>query len=76
MPSLSIGDVVSFSFESSARRELPVNPRIYRIRTDIEWEDVVENVANEQRFLNGIWCVRVARACSVGVWLCAFESQI
>eukprot|EP00026_Physarum_polycephalum_P000948 Phypoly_transcript_00949.p1 GENE.Phypoly_transcript_00949~~Phypoly_transcript_00949.p1 ORF type:complete len:1118 (+),score=84.56 Phypoly_transcript_00949:49-3402(+) len=52
VPSLAIGDVVSFSYESGARRELPVNPQIYRVRTDIEWEDVVESAANEQRFLN------------------------
>lgn len=51
---LSIGDVVSFSFECQARRELPVNPKIYRIRTDLSWEDVVYNSAKEKAFFNGI----------------------
>jgi hypothetical protein len=32
IPTPSVGDVVTFSYESQARRDVPVNPRIYRVR--------------------------------------------
>eukprot|EP00026_Physarum_polycephalum_P001768 Phypoly_transcript_01770.p1 GENE.Phypoly_transcript_01770~~Phypoly_transcript_01770.p1 ORF type:complete len:893 (+),score=154.72 Phypoly_transcript_01770:58-2736(+) len=35
------GEVVTFSYESSARREIPLGPRILRVRGDLTWEDVV-----------------------------------
>jgi hypothetical protein len=37
IPTPAIGDIVSFSFESRARMEVPVNPKIYRLRYDISW---------------------------------------
>ena len=36
-----IGAVVSFSFETHWRRDVPLGPKIFRIRTDVTWEDVV-----------------------------------
>ena len=39
--SLKKGDVVTYSYESSARREIPLGPRIVRVRGDLTWEDVV-----------------------------------
>jgi hypothetical protein len=54
VPTLGIGDIVSFSYECHARRDIPVNPKIYRIRTDVSWEEVVCNSAKEKTFLNGI----------------------
>ena len=42
-----VGDVVSFSYETQARREAPVAPAIFRVRTDVSWEDVVSSAARE-----------------------------
>eukprot|EP00026_Physarum_polycephalum_P001387 Phypoly_transcript_01388.p1 GENE.Phypoly_transcript_01388~~Phypoly_transcript_01388.p1 ORF type:complete len:627 (+),score=98.80 Phypoly_transcript_01388:211-1881(+) len=47
-----IGDVVTFSYESNSRRDAPVNPVVYKIRTDLDWEDVVLNYAKEKRHLS------------------------
>lgn len=41
------GDVVTFNYESYSRRSVPVNPKIYRIRTDMSWEDVLRAHAKE-----------------------------
>eukprot|EP00026_Physarum_polycephalum_P002504 Phypoly_transcript_02511.p1 GENE.Phypoly_transcript_02511~~Phypoly_transcript_02511.p1 ORF type:complete len:789 (+),score=87.01 Phypoly_transcript_02511:70-2436(+) len=51
----SVGDVVSFTFESYARRDVPARPTIYRIRTDVSWEDVVHNFYQETKYLNSYW---------------------
>jgi hypothetical protein len=48
------GDVVTFSYEIHARRELPFNPNIIRIRMDLSWEDVVAGAFTEKKHLNGI----------------------
>jgi hypothetical protein len=53
IPTPSLGDIVTFSYETSARRELPVQPEIYRTRTDVSWQDVVLNYAKEQKYRNG-----------------------
>jgi hypothetical protein len=53
IPPPAIGDVVTFSYESHARRDLPVNPKIFRIRTDVTWEEVVYNSSLERQYLNG-----------------------
>lgn len=49
------GDIVSFSCENHARSEVPVNPKIYRIRQDLTWPEVVRNEAEESKYLNGTW---------------------
>ena len=59
IPSPATGEIVSFSFESQARRALPQSPKIFRVRTDLEWADVVRNFGSEQRFLNGMWSEEV-----------------
>ena len=33
-------------YDSFARRELPVNPKICRIRTDLQWPDVLSDSGN------------------------------
>lgn len=53
IPTPTKGEIVTFSYESYARRDLPVNPRIFRIRTDVSWDDVIRNLSNEKKFLNG-----------------------
>ena len=35
------GDVVTFSFETYSRNPIPVRPKIFRVRTDVFWEDIV-----------------------------------
>lgn len=42
-PSPVKGDVITFSFEVSNNRDLPLNPKIVRIRRDITWSDVILN---------------------------------
>eukprot|EP00026_Physarum_polycephalum_P005007 Phypoly_transcript_05033.p1 GENE.Phypoly_transcript_05033~~Phypoly_transcript_05033.p1 ORF type:complete len:665 (+),score=73.56 Phypoly_transcript_05033:296-1996(+) len=49
---LKIGEVVTFSFERYARKDVPANPKIQRIRTDIDWADVVDNSLKEPLYLN------------------------
>jgi hypothetical protein len=49
---LTGGDVVTFSFEANARRDLPVSPKIYRTRTDVSWEEIVQNYKTDQ-YLTG-----------------------
>ena len=51
---LTPGDVVTYSFELQLRGELPHNPKIYRKRIDLDWEDVVINSAEDQQYLNGM----------------------
>ena len=41
------GDIVTFSYDSYARRSEPVNPSIIRIRQDMTWDDVVRNYESE-----------------------------
>eukprot|EP00026_Physarum_polycephalum_P003804 Phypoly_transcript_03819.p1 GENE.Phypoly_transcript_03819~~Phypoly_transcript_03819.p1 ORF type:complete len:654 (+),score=64.41 Phypoly_transcript_03819:47-2008(+) len=44
LPSLPpLGAIVSVSFDNAARRDAPVNAKVYRVRRDVEWEDVVRN---------------------------------
>ena len=37
------GDVVTFSYDSYTVRSVPLNPRIYRIRGDMTWEEAIYN---------------------------------
>ena len=37
------GDVVMFTYDNYSRYAVPINPRIYRVRTDVTWEHVVHN---------------------------------
>eukprot|EP00026_Physarum_polycephalum_P003078 Phypoly_transcript_03087.p1 GENE.Phypoly_transcript_03087~~Phypoly_transcript_03087.p1 ORF type:complete len:857 (-),score=123.40 Phypoly_transcript_03087:4-2394(-) len=45
------GDVVTFSFDAASRREVPINPKIYRIRTDIGWDEMVHSYFRERQTL-------------------------
>jgi hypothetical protein len=53
-PLPSKGDIVTISYEVNARRTLPVNPEIRRVRTDVIWEDVLASHRNEENYLNGM----------------------
>lgn len=41
------GDVVTFSYECYSRKAIPVKPTITRIRTDMQWEEVLDNSSKE-----------------------------
>ena len=45
---------MTFVYEAHSRREVPLSPKIVRIRTDVEWSDVIRSAWQEERFLNGI----------------------
>jgi hypothetical protein len=47
------GDVVTFSYETFARRDVPVNPTIFRLRSDLSWDDLVERATRTKKYLNG-----------------------
>ena len=42
-----VGDIVTLEYESHARREIPVGPKIVRIRTDVSWEDLLQDYARD-----------------------------
>jgi hypothetical protein len=46
------GDVVTFSHDVSSRRLVPMNPKIFRIRSDVSWEDVLAQHAREVQVLS------------------------
>jgi hypothetical protein len=48
-PALRVGDVVSFSYERNPKTDMPYNPKIVRIRTDLVWEDVIQSSHNDKR---------------------------
>lgn len=41
------GDVVTFTYQSYSRYSVPIQPKIYRIREDVAWEDVVRDFASK-----------------------------
>jgi len=43
-----VGAIVSFSFDNAARRDVPVNPKVYRVRRDVAWEEVVQNALRDK----------------------------
>eukprot|EP00026_Physarum_polycephalum_P004745 Phypoly_transcript_04768.p1 GENE.Phypoly_transcript_04768~~Phypoly_transcript_04768.p1 ORF type:complete len:663 (+),score=63.83 Phypoly_transcript_04768:34-2022(+) len=46
---LSKGDVVTFSCDNNLRLAAPINPKIFRIRTDLLWEDVVHSFQHDKQ---------------------------
>eukprot|EP00026_Physarum_polycephalum_P003407 Phypoly_transcript_03418.p1 GENE.Phypoly_transcript_03418~~Phypoly_transcript_03418.p1 ORF type:complete len:724 (+),score=75.11 Phypoly_transcript_03418:129-2300(+) len=44
-----MGDVVTFEHEIAARREIPTNPKISRIRKDLVWNDVLRDYATRKK---------------------------
>eukprot|EP00026_Physarum_polycephalum_P001538 Phypoly_transcript_01540.p1 GENE.Phypoly_transcript_01540~~Phypoly_transcript_01540.p1 ORF type:complete len:1069 (+),score=95.14 Phypoly_transcript_01540:45-3251(+) len=53
IPTPPVGSVVTFSYESNARRDDPVHPQIFRLRSDLQWEDVVYNAIRDKKYLSG-----------------------
>lgn len=51
---LNKGDIAMFTYDNYSRYSLPVNPKVYRIRTDITWEEIIFNFHNDtQQNLHG-----------------------
>ena len=44
-----LGTIVSVSFDNTARRDAPVNSKVYRIRSDLEWEEVMRSAMRDKR---------------------------
>ena len=53
VPRPSLGDIVSFSYRENARLDLPTRPSVFRIRTDIDWEDVTATALSDRHCLSG-----------------------
>ena len=49
----SLGDIVSFSYDVKTRRDMPTRPCVYRIRTDLEWDDVITSVTSDKHRSSG-----------------------
>ena len=50
----SVGDIVTFSFDNQRRKDLPLGPKIERIRTDLMWDDVVSSFHQESQCIIGM----------------------
>ena len=44
---------MTFSYELHARRDVLVNPKIYKLRTDVSWEEVQHNYMIQKKHLTG-----------------------
>eukprot|EP00026_Physarum_polycephalum_P003234 Phypoly_transcript_03244.p1 GENE.Phypoly_transcript_03244~~Phypoly_transcript_03244.p1 ORF type:complete len:742 (+),score=88.29 Phypoly_transcript_03244:221-2446(+) len=65
---LKIGDVVTFAHDTSARREVPLNPKIVRLRHDLSWQDVLNNYHKDRSYLNESSIVSGFVARPAGYW--------
>ena len=54
IPTPSVGDIVTLSHEVTARRDVPINPHVYRNRFDLSWKDVVHNYTSNEVNLIGL----------------------
>eukprot|EP00026_Physarum_polycephalum_P002482 Phypoly_transcript_02489.p1 GENE.Phypoly_transcript_02489~~Phypoly_transcript_02489.p1 ORF type:complete len:757 (+),score=113.72 Phypoly_transcript_02489:481-2751(+) len=46
-PLPNIGDIVMFSYENYSKSMIPVEPKIQRIRTDLSWDEVLQNAQRD-----------------------------
>ena len=51
---LSIGDIVTFSYETHGQKHLPMNVVIYKRRNDVSWKDVVQLFVKDQIVAKGM----------------------
>ena len=66
----------SFSLVNFCTRDVPLNPKLIKIRTDIVWEEVVLNFHKERKLLNGIviYLTRVTRGWRFPVFFLSLNS--
>lgn len=48
---LEQGTIVTFEYENVSRSEVPIMPKLKRIRFDLRWEDVIHDRARESNQL-------------------------
>lgn len=48
------GAVMTFSYDNYTQGDIPVNPKIERIRHDLTWDDVINDQSPRPLSLNGI----------------------
>lgn len=48
------GTVVTVTYDLNARRELPVNPKIERIRPDLDWVDILKSSGQDKSVFDGM----------------------
>ena len=53
VPRPSLGDIVSFSYDENVRYDIPTRPSVFRIRTDIEWDDVIDGARSDRHRSSG-----------------------
>eukprot|EP00026_Physarum_polycephalum_P001037 Phypoly_transcript_01038.p1 GENE.Phypoly_transcript_01038~~Phypoly_transcript_01038.p1 ORF type:complete len:1240 (+),score=185.34 Phypoly_transcript_01038:28-3720(+) len=68
VPKLAIGDIVTFSYESQIKKYIPVEPKIFRVRTDLSWSSVVHFFGSSDRSLNGASTVRGITTDTISYW--------
>jgi hypothetical protein len=49
-----IGNVVTFTYSTFARRDIPADPDVVRVRFDLSWEEIKRNYDYELKYLNGM----------------------
>eukprot|EP00026_Physarum_polycephalum_P003063 Phypoly_transcript_03072.p1 GENE.Phypoly_transcript_03072~~Phypoly_transcript_03072.p1 ORF type:complete len:815 (+),score=91.36 Phypoly_transcript_03072:101-2545(+) len=52
IPSPEIGAIVTFSYEKHSQKDILQNPKIYRLRHDLSWQDVLRNSHKDRRYLS------------------------
>lgn len=51
-----LGDIVTFAYENYTRKAVPVEPKVYQIRRDLSWKDVIfsyKQQLHKSQHLNG-----------------------
>lgn len=51
---INIGTIVTVTYEKHYLKDVPLNPKIYRIRHDLSWQDVLFNSKQDKKYLSGI----------------------
>ena len=55
VPLPDVGAIVSFFYESYSRnRDVPVHPQVYRVRSDLSWQDVIKSTTEEEKYEDGM----------------------
>jgi hypothetical protein len=45
---LQLGDVVTIDYKNYTQNEVPVDPHITRVRSDLKWEEVLKDFLDER----------------------------
>jgi hypothetical protein len=50
---IKIGDIISYKYSNLTLKNYPINPIIFRIRSDLTWDDVMMNQGTKIRSIDG-----------------------